>query len=254
MLFELNHFPDQNSQKYENIYQLFRLTFRAGNEIYSWGNMQVELEQAKDLFIWPIPATLIDIQPHFPGWYNWARTQCRVQSLSYRNDMNNDNEITQQHHQALSCSCHPPSPYRINELWSLQKAFWYGCKLLIDKSCTLGHWSSSLTSSYSSLSHEDQMKMIHYATHDAMAVTFLIRPITEKWTFEKIEERKMSKMFVAFNSIKLPLLPTTTSTKKKMVNQSELQICSLQISNFKRIPARKCMLTFLEHRQSIHHG
>jgi hypothetical protein len=35
MLFELNHFPDQNSQKYENIHQLFQLIFRSGNEIYS---------------------------------------------------------------------------------------------------------------------------------------------------------------------------------------------------------------------------
>jgi hypothetical protein len=211
MLFELNHFPYRNSQKYDNIYQIFRLIFRADNEIYSWGNMQVELERTKDLFIWPIPATLIDIQPHFPGWYNWARTQCRVQDLSC-------NEITQQHHQTLSCSCHPPSPYKINELWSLQKAFGYGCKLFIDKSCTLGKWSSSLSSSHSSLSHEDQVKMINYATHDAMAVTFLIRPITEKWTFKKIEERNMSEMFNAFNSIKLPPLSTTTSTKKKLKN------------------------------------
>jgi hypothetical protein len=142
--------------------------------------MQVELEQAKHLFTWPIPATLIDIQPHFPVWYDWARTQCGVQDLLHRNDVNNDNEIIQQRYQALSCSCHSPSPYRINELWSLQKAFWYGCKLIIDKSCTLGYWSSSLPLSHSSLSHEDQMKMIHYATDDAMVVTYLIRPITEK--------------------------------------------------------------------------
>lgn len=62
-----------------------------------------------------------------------------MQDLSHRNDVNNDDEITQQHRQALPCSCHPPSPYRINELWSLQKAFWYGCKLFSDKSCTLGN-------------------------------------------------------------------------------------------------------------------
>jgi hypothetical protein len=218
MLFELNHFPDQNSQKYENIHRLFQLIFRSGNEIYSWGKMQVELEQAKHLFTWPIPATLNDIQPHFPAWYNWARTQCGVQGLSHCNDVNNDNKIIQQHHQALSCLCHPSSPYGINELWSLQKAFMYGCKLYIDKSCTLGYWTSSLTSSHSSLSHEEQMKMVHYATHDAMAVTYLIRPITEKWTFKQLEERKISEMFITFNAIKLPLLPATTSTKKKNKN------------------------------------
>lgn len=173
--------------------------------------MQVELERAKDLFIWPIPATLIDIQPYYAGWYNWARTQCRVQDLTH-------DETTQQHHQTPSCPCHPPSPYKINELWSLQKAFWYGCKLFIDKSCTLSNWTSSLSSSRSSLSHEDQVKMVNYATHDAMAVTFLIRLITEKWTFKKIEERKMGEMFIAFNSIKLPPLRTPTSSKKKIKN------------------------------------
>ncbi|CAF4837226.1 unnamed protein product, partial [Rotaria sp. Silwood2] len=136
---------------------------------------------------------LLDIQPHFPAWYNWARTQCGVQSLSHRNDTNDDNEITQQHHHQSSCHCHPPSPYKINELWSLQNAFMYGCNLFIDKSCTLSHWSSSLISSHSSLSQEDRVKMIHYATHDVMAVTFLIRPITEKWTFDKIANRKMSE-------------------------------------------------------------
>ena len=180
--------------------------------------MRVELEHAKQLIVWPIPATLINIQPHFSGWYNWARTQCRVQNLSYRNDMNRSNEIMQQRQQTSSCSCHPPSPYKINELWSLQKAFLYGCNLFIDKSCTLSHWSSSLTSSHSSLSHRARLKMIHYATHDVMAVTFLIRPITESWSFEKIANREISEIFVAFDSVKLPLLATTTSIKKKSKN------------------------------------
>ncbi|CAF4572447.1 unnamed protein product [Rotaria sp. Silwood2] len=92
----------------------------------------------------------------------------------------------------------------------------YGCNLFIDKSCTLSHWSLNLTSSHSSLSHADRMKMIHYATHDVTAVTFLIRPITEKWTFDKIKNRKMNKMFVVFNSTKLPPLPTSTTKKKKI--------------------------------------
>ncbi|CAF2632198.1 unnamed protein product [Rotaria sp. Silwood2] len=41
-----------------------------GNEIYSWRNMEKELVPAKELFTWPIPAELLDIQPHFPAWYN----------------------------------------------------------------------------------------------------------------------------------------------------------------------------------------
>ena len=218
MLFELNHLPTRNSQKYEKICQLFRSIFRTSNEIYSWGDMRVELEHAQHLIIWPIPATLFNIQPHFPGWYNWARTQCRVQNLSYRHDMNRGNEIMQQYQQTSSCSCHPPSPYKTNELWSLQKAFLYGCNLFIDKSCTLSHWSSSLRSRHSSLTQQDRMKMINYATDDVMAATFLIRPITEAWTFEKIANQKISQIFVAFDSVKLPPLSTATSIKRKSKN------------------------------------
>lgn len=218
LLFELNYLPDRQSEKYEKICELFRLIFRKNNEVYSWGNMEVELEPAKELFNWPIPASLINIQPHFSNWYNWARTQCRVRGLSYRTDINGDRELIQQSHHELACSCHPPSPYRINELWSLQRAFKYGCNLFIDKSCTLSHWSSSLTSSHSSLSKKDQANMIHYATHDVMAVTFLIRPITEKWTFEKITNSKIREIFRAFNSVELPPLTTITSTKKKIKN------------------------------------
>ena len=60
-LFELNHLPTRNSHNYEKICQLFRSTFRTINEIYSWGDMCVELEHAKELIVWPIPATLINI-------------------------------------------------------------------------------------------------------------------------------------------------------------------------------------------------
>ena len=94
--------------------------------------MRVEFEHAKELIVCPISAILINIQPHFSGWYNWARTQCRVLNLSYHNDMNSGNEIMQQYQQTLSCSCHPLSPYKTNELWSLQKAFLYGCNLSIN--------------------------------------------------------------------------------------------------------------------------
>ena len=62
------------------------------------------------------------------------------------------------------------------------------------------------------------MKMIHYASHEVMAVTFLIRPITETWTFEKTANRKIHEMFVACDSVKLPTLSTATSIKKKINN------------------------------------
>ncbi|CAF4229901.1 unnamed protein product, partial [Rotaria sordida] len=36
------------------------------NEIYSWGDMNLELESANYLFAWPITSELINLQPHFP--------------------------------------------------------------------------------------------------------------------------------------------------------------------------------------------
>ncbi|CAF2001705.1 unnamed protein product [Rotaria magnacalcarata] len=92
-----------------------------------------------------------------------------------------------------------------------------------NKSCKLCHWSSRLTSRHSSLSHVDQMNMIHYATRDVMAVTFLIRPITEQWTFDKLEIRKMNEMFVTFNSIKLPPLPTSKINRNKKIKSINMQ-------------------------------
>jgi len=50
-----------------------------------------------------------------------------------------------------------------------------------------------------------------------------------------------------------PLAPPGTS-RCKTVNPSELQIWSLQISSLERIPAHKCVLSFLEHHQSTQHG
>lgn len=62
---------------------------------YIHGETWKNLEQPKDLFIWALPATLVDIQPHFAAWYKGTRTQCRTQDLSNRNDLNNDSRITQ---------------------------------------------------------------------------------------------------------------------------------------------------------------
>ncbi|CAF1536913.1 unnamed protein product, partial [Adineta steineri] len=190
ILFELNHFPDLNST-------------RQGNEIYAWGDMGLELQQARQLLTWPITAELINIQLRFAGWYSWARSLCREMGLSHHNDVNND-----------SCSCHPPSPYKVNELWSLQKAFLYIFNLFIDKTYQRSNWSSSL-SSKSSLSSEQQQNMIHYAVHDVLAVTYLIRPVLERWSFIKLKHRMVNEIFISFEKIQMPSPPPSTTIQKK---------------------------------------
>jgi hypothetical protein len=56
--------------------------------------------------------------------------------------------------------------------------------------------------------------MIHYAVHDVIAVTYLIRPVTENWTFERIRRRRMDEIFIGFKSTELPSLPSSMRKKK----------------------------------------
>ena len=218
ILCELAQLPDHDSHKYKKICELFRLIFRSENEIYSWGDMRLELKQERNLLTWPIPAKLINIQPHFNRWYTWALTQCRVKCL------NEDEEINEAgiKQQQQPCTCHLPSPYRLNELWSLQKALMFAGKLFIDKSCQRSHWAAGLSSHRSSLSSGKQQRMIHYAVHDVITVTYLIRPITENWTFERIRRRRMDEIFIGFKSTELPSLPSSM-TKKKINKNINLQ-------------------------------
>ncbi|CAF1529649.1 unnamed protein product, partial [Rotaria sordida] len=120
------------------------------NEIYSWGNMNLELESANYLFAWPITSELINLQPHFA-----------------------------------------------------------------DKTNTLSHWSYGLTSIGSSLTQAQRTRMINYAKYDVMAVTYLIRPITEQWSFTRTKESSIEEMFITFQSIRPPPLRQQKSKKKK---------------------------------------
>ncbi|CAF4463028.1 unnamed protein product [Rotaria sp. Silwood2] len=58
ILIELQHLSFDNPPTYVKIKEFFSLVFRSGNELYSWGNMDKELDPAKDhhLFNWSILA------------------------------------------------------------------------------------------------------------------------------------------------------------------------------------------------------
>ncbi|CAF1528746.1 unnamed protein product [Adineta ricciae] len=153
----------------------------------NWGNMGNELEPVPELTGRPILAKPIDVQPHFPIW---------MVVKQYNNSINILPVVVMRHH-----------PYKPNELWSLQNAVKYAYKLHLDKTYRLNHCSI--------LSYPDQRKMVKYAVHDVLAVTFLLRPIMENWTFKMIETRNMKEVFVAFESIELAQLQTTIKKKKK---------------------------------------
>jgi len=224
LIIELSQLPNRESYLFKRIKEIFRLIFRSHNEIYSWGDMNKEMEPAKELFACSITSELMNIQPHFSSWYEWARTQCRVQGLIHQVEVDKDVEAGQQNPSLLPCSCHQASPYHQQQLWSLQKAFIYGCNLFIDKTNTLAHWSHGLTPGNSSLSHARRLRMVHYAIHDVMAVTYLIRPITEYWSFKQIKEIKIEEIFIRFQSTKLPPLRKPPSRKKtKNINVQKLK-------------------------------
>ncbi|CAF3343673.1 unnamed protein product [Rotaria sp. Silwood2] len=223
LIIELSQLPNRQSHLYVKIKEVFRLIFRSHNEIYSWGDMNLELESANYLFTWPITSELINLQSHFPGWYEWARTQCRVQSLEQQAMENNDIIADQRNLSASSCICHRPSPYNEHQLWSLQKAFLYSFNLFIDKTSTLSHWSYGLSSIGSSLTHVQRKKMINYAKNDVMAVTYLIRPITEQWSLTRTKESSIEEMFITFQSKRSPPLRQPKSKNKiKNINVQKL--------------------------------
>jgi hypothetical protein len=223
LIIELSKLPNRESHLYEKIKEIFRLIFRSHTEIYSWGNMNLELESANYLFAWPITSELINLQPHFADWYKGARTQCWVQSLEQQAMENNDITADQRNSSTSSCTCHRPSPYNEHELWSLQKAFLYSFNLFIDKTSTMSHWSYGLSSFGSSLTHAQRTKMINYAKYDVMAVTYLIRPITEQWSFTRTKESSIEEMFITFQSTRPPPLRQQKSKKKiKNINVQKL--------------------------------
>ncbi|CAF4249392.1 unnamed protein product [Adineta steineri] len=78
---------------------------------------------------------------------------------------------------------------------------------------SISNWSSSLSSN-SSLSNEQQQNMIHYATHDVLAVTYLIRPVLERWSFIKLKNRMVNEIFISFEKIQMPPPPASTTSKR----------------------------------------
>ncbi|CAF1307686.1 unnamed protein product [Rotaria sordida] len=119
--------------------------------------MDNELEPIQDyhLFNWPTTASLIDIQPYFPDWYEWALAHCelcRPNHHRYHPDGINNDDFTTENYSLSMCVCHEQSPYRPQELWALQKALIYAAYMFIDKSSTVNNWAASLTSNNSTLS------------------------------------------------------------------------------------------------------
>ncbi|CAF4803594.1 unnamed protein product, partial [Rotaria sp. Silwood2] len=191
ILIELQHLPFDNPPTYIKIKEFFSLVFRSGNQLYSWGDMDKELEPIQDshLFNWPTTASLIDIQPYFSDWYEWALAHCescRPNHHRQHGGVNYDN-VTTQNYSSFKCVCHEQSPYRPGEKWSLQKALIYAAHMFIDKSCTVNNWAAGLTSNNSTLSTGRRKKMINYAIYDCFSTTYFIRPVLEYWTFNKLK-------------------------------------------------------------------
>jgi hypothetical protein len=160
ILIELAHLPPNDSHMYVKIKEFFELSFRSDDELYSWDDMNKELDPDKNyyLFNWSISSLMIDIQPHFSGWYNWALTHRESCCQKHHPDGANDINVTTQNYSSSMCVCHEQSPYRPHEKWSLQKALIYAAHMFIDKSCTVNNWAAGLTSYNSTLSTDQRKK------------------------------------------------------------------------------------------------
>ncbi|CAF4213281.1 unnamed protein product [Rotaria sordida] len=118
ILIELQHLSSNNLPTYVKIQEFFSLVFRSGNQLYSWGDMDKELEPIQDyhLFNWPTTALLIDIQLYFPDWYEWALAHCESCRPNHNHDRHYDginyDNVTTQNYLSSKCICHEQSPYR----------------------------------------------------------------------------------------------------------------------------------------------
>ena len=190
IIVELSHLPLSGSPSNVLIKNLFRIIFRSTNKVYTWGSLGKELASIKDngLFDWPIKTKQFNIQLLFTNWYNWALSSCGISGPGRRriNDVNN-----------AGCLCHPPNPYRVGELWSLQLALINVSGLFIDKSTTLYEWSKLLDPSHSTWSFSTREKLIRYIIYDCFTTTYFVKPVLEYWTFEELSKINITELFIA---------------------------------------------------------
>jgi hypothetical protein len=58
--------------------------------------------------------------------------------------------------------------------------------------------------------------MISYAIYDVFSTTYLIRPVLENWTFQKLKNANVIELFTSFKLSPLPPLPANNSSNKKI--------------------------------------
>ena len=202
LLIAMQHLPAAHTSLHQQMKKIFDMIFNKNNMLYSWGCLSTELKPAQryKLFVWPIKSTIINLQDEFSEWYRWARSHCEVCCLKFKGNSGGEYE------NQLDCRCHPKDPYRINEKWAIQKALAYGAELFVDKSSTISHWSNLLDPKYTRLSTLECEKLISYAINDCFAVTCLIRPVLNKWSFQQVTITRIIDFFQALTSTELKLL------------------------------------------------
>jgi hypothetical protein len=188
IIVELSHLPAHDSPSNAFIKKLFRSIFRSTNKIYIWGSAEKELSSIEDneLFECPIKAKHYNIQKLFADWYGWARSRCGISSPCCRNDINVN---------VAACLCHPHSPYRVGELWSLQLALIYVSGLFIEKSTTLNNWSRLLDPSHSTYSSTTREKLVRYIIYDCFVTTYFVKPVLQNWSFEELTKVNIAELF-----------------------------------------------------------
>ena len=220
IIVELTHLPSRNSSLHEQIQEFFQSVLRKGNRLYCWGSLEMEIRPAVDyyLFDWPIRASMINIQKRFSDWYEWALSHCEVCSLNTRSSITIFINGSNRRIDSITvCNCHRPSPYRVNELWSLQKALIYSYGMFIEKSTTVNHWSWRLDPEYSIMSKKKQNNMIRYAIYDCFATTCLSRAVLKSWTFQQFTKIKIVDIFTT----KIPLCDINIRSEQIKSNQSK---------------------------------
>ena len=110
ILLELAQLSSIEPSIHVKIKLLLQMVFRSGNELYSWGNLDLELSSIKlcELFDWPIRASMRDIQCEFSRWYSWVLSHCEACDPSHCQNVST-NDVAGYINSSSRCKCHQPT-------------------------------------------------------------------------------------------------------------------------------------------------
>lgn len=197
LLVEMAHLPHPTTRRFYFIQKLFAVILNSSNLIYTWDNVQKELQRFLHYEVFNMELiqsmNMVDIQGKFKTWYN----------RQFPHDF--DCFVGRIIGDDPSCDC-KHRPYKhTNDKWSLQMAIAKIFHEYLDKTCRKSTWSIGLDERLDPLfqhaSYQQRRqnrsfqyrqhrrdKLSKYAVYDCLSVTKIVMLVKNDWTYEPVEQ------------------------------------------------------------------